>query len=40
MFRKKKIPSKPGYKLVVIKKDGIFFRDPYFLWGRVFRFPL
>lgn len=36
MFRKKRALTKTGHKLVIIKKDGILFRDPSYIWRRLF----
>lgn len=36
MFRKKRILTKPGYKLVTIKRGGDLLREPSLLWGGIF----
>ena len=36
MFRKKRMPTKPGYKLMTIKKNGILFHHPSYVWSRLF----
>jgi len=36
MFRKKRMPTKPGYKLVTIKRGGDLLREPSLLWGSIF----